>query len=116
MHGELLKARCMDSGELYEWRGDLWIDTPHPENPDVLYAALHQRHRTVAALMNGGPESGIHKSTDGGETWTELTSGLPSGDMGKIGLAVSPQSSNVVYAGIELPEVGFQFGASSNNR
>ncbi len=84
------------------WTGatDLVID---PDNPDVLYAALHQRHRTVAALMNGGPESGIHKSTDGGETWIELTNGLPGGDKGKIGLAVSPQKSNVVYAGVELP-------------
>ncbi len=84
-----------------EWTGatDLVMD---PANPNVLYAALHQRHRTVAALLNGGPESGIHKSTDGGETWTELKSGLPGGDKGKICLAVSPQKSNVVYAGIEL--------------
>ena len=43
-----------------------------PRNPDVLYAATHQRFRNVAALINGGPESGIHKSTDGGKTWREL--------------------------------------------
>ena len=88
-----------------EWTGatDLVID---PKNPQVLYAALHQRHRTVAALMNGGPESGIYKSTDGGESWTELKSGLPGGDKGKICLAISPQDSSVVYAGIELPGRG----------
>lgn len=74
-----------------------------PSNPNVLYAATHQRQRTVAALLNGGPESGIFKSTDGGSTWKELTSGIPGGDKGKICLAVSPQKHNVVYAGIELP-------------
>ena len=75
-----------------------------PKHPDTMYAATHQRHRTVWALLNTGPESGIHKSTDGGETWTELKTGLPGGDKGKIGLQVSPQKSNVVYAGIELPD------------
>ncbi len=73
-----------------------------PRDPDVLYASTHQRFRTVAALINGGPESGIHKSTDGGETWRKLESGLPKEDMGKIGLAVSPQNPDVVYATIEL--------------
>jgi photosystem II stability/assembly factor-like uncharacterized protein len=75
-----------------------------PRNPDVLYASTHQRFRNVAALIDGGPESGIHKSTDGGETWRELTRGLPEEeDMGRIGLAISPQQPDVVYATIELP-------------
>jgi photosystem II stability/assembly factor-like uncharacterized protein len=73
-----------------------------PGRPDVLYAATHQRHRTVWALVNGGPESGIHKSVDGGQTWQELKGGLPGADKGKIGLAVSPQKPQVVYASIEL--------------
>ncbi len=73
-----------------------------PQNPDVLYAATHQRHRTVWALLNTGPESGIYKSTDGGENWQELKTGLPAGDKGKMSLQVSPQKSNVVYATIEL--------------
>ncbi|MCG8467440.1 MAG: glycosyl hydrolase, partial [Gemmatimonadetes bacterium] len=72
-----------------------------PRDPDVLYAATWQRHRTVAALMGGGPESGLHKSTDGGDTWAELTTGLPSGPKGKIGLAISPQDPDIVYAAIE---------------
>ncbi len=86
------------------WTGvtDLVID---PRNPDVLYAATWQRHRTVAAYVGGGPNSGIHRSTDGGETWTELTNGLPSSDensnLGKIGLAISPQQPDVLYAAIE---------------
>ena len=84
-----------------EWTGatDILID---PRNPQILYAATWDRHRTVAALMGGGPGSGIHKSTDGGESWTELTNGLPKSNMGKIGLAISPQQPDVVYAAIEL--------------
>lgn len=73
-----------------------------PRNPDVLFAATHQRHRTVWALVNGGPESSIHKSTDAGRTWRELKEGLPTEDKGKISLAVSPQKPDVVYATIEL--------------
>ncbi len=84
-----------------EWTGvtDVVMD---PRDPDVLYAATWQHHRTVAALIDGGPESGIHKSVDGGATWTRLTEGLPKGNMGKIGLAISPQKPDVLYAAIEL--------------
>jgi photosystem II stability/assembly factor-like uncharacterized protein len=83
------------------WTGatDLLMD---PRNADVLYAATWDRHRTVAAYMGGGPGSGIHRSTDGGDTWTKLTSGIPSSNLGKIGLAISPQKPDVVYAAIEL--------------
>ena len=90
--------RILGKGE-YTGANEVVMD---PSNPDVLYAAMHQRFRNVAALLNAGPESGIHKSTDGGATWTELKKGLPSRDMGKIGLAVCPFDSNVVYATIEL--------------
>ena len=89
-----------------------------PTDPDVLYAATHQRHRNVWAIINCGPETGIYKSIDGGESWKELTNGLPGGDKGKISLQVSPQKNNVVYATIELPgrKGGFwrskDFGAS----
>jgi len=72
-----------------------------PANPDIVYAAAYQRRRSVAAFMGGGPESGIHKSTDAGKTWRKLTVGLPKGDMGKIGLAVSPQDPSLVYATVE---------------
>ena len=100
--------KTTDGGETWtktlgddEWVGvtDIVID---PRTPDVLYAATWQRHRTVAAYMGGGPGSGIHKSTDGGDTWTELTTGLPSSNMGKIGLAISPQRPDTVYAAITL--------------
>lgn len=76
-----------------------------PSNPDILYAAAYQRRRTVAAFMGGGPESGIYKSDDAGKSWRKLTVGLPAGDMGKIGLAVSPIDPRVVYATVEaLPD------------
>ena len=84
-----------------EWTGatDLLID---PRNPDVLYAATWDRHRTVAAYMGGGPGSGIHKSTDGGETWEKLSTGIPKVNLGKIGLAMNPFNPNMIYAAIEL--------------
>ena len=83
------------------WTGvtDLVIDYT---NPDILYAATWDRHRTVAAYMGGGPGSGLHKSTDGGETWTELTNGIPKSNLGKIGLAISPFDNETLYAAIEL--------------
>ncbi|MGE3819137.1 MAG: glycosyl hydrolase [Isosphaeraceae bacterium] len=72
-----------------------------PRNPDVLYAAAYQRRRHVWTLIDGGPESGIHKSTDAGKTWKSINRGLPSGDKGRIGLAVSPVNPEVVYATVE---------------
>ncbi|MDH3645862.1 MAG: glycosyl hydrolase [Gammaproteobacteria bacterium] len=89
--------QILSAGE-YTGVGEVHMD---PRNPDVLYATTWQRHRTVAALLNGGPESGIHKSTDGGDTWTKLEKGLPEVNMGKIGLAISSQKPDVVYAAIE---------------
>lgn len=83
-----------------EWVGatDLAID---PRDPDVIYAATWQRHRKVAAYMGGGPGTALHKSTDGGKTWNKLSKGLPSGNLGKIGLAISPIDPDVLYAAIE---------------
>ena len=75
-----------------------------PNNPDTLYAAAYQRRRHVWTLINGGPESALYKSTDAGATWKKLRSGLPSVEMGRIGLAVSPVDSNVVYATIEAAD------------
>lgn len=84
-----------------EWTGatDMIID---PRDPNLIYAATWDRHRTVAAYIGGGPGTGLYKSTNGGDTWHELTSGLPDSNMGKIGMAISPQNPDVLYAAIEL--------------
>ena len=84
-----------------EWIGvtELLMD---PRDPNRLYAATWERHRTVAALMDGGEKTRLHASSDGGETWEQLKSGLPEGKWGKIGLALSPQQPDVLYAAIEL--------------
>ena len=84
-----------------EWTGvtDIVLD---PKHPNRIYAATWDRHRTVAAYMGGGPGSGIHRSDDGGETWTELSEGLPESNMGKIGIAVSSHHENTIFAAIEL--------------
>lgn len=83
-----------------EWTGvtDVVVD---PMNPDWMYAATWQRHRTVAAYMGGGPGSGIYRSKDAGSTWEKLATGLPKSNLGKIGLTVSPQNPEIVYAAIE---------------
>jgi photosystem II stability/assembly factor-like uncharacterized protein len=72
-----------------------------PVNPDVVYAASYQRRRHVWGFLAGGPGSGLWKSTDNGKTWRRLKTGLPGGDMGKIGLAVTPADPSLVYATIE---------------
>ena len=75
-----------------------------PRNPDVLYVAAYQRRRHVWTLINGGPESAIYKSTDGGESWRKITQGLPKVDLGRIGLAISPANPDVIYAIVEAAE------------
>ncbi|MEJ2206177.1 MAG: glycosyl hydrolase, partial [Gemmatimonadota bacterium] len=77
---------------------DLVMD---PRDPDVLIAAAWQRQRKVWTLVSGGPESGLYKTTDGGETWDELTRGLPSVDVGRYGLCLSPANPDYVYAVVE---------------
>ncbi len=85
-----------------------------PSNPDIVYAASWQRRRHFYTLINGGPESAIHKSTDGGATWTRLRGGLPAGELGRIGLAISPAESNVVYATVEAAAQGSGIFRSSD--
>lgn len=78
--------------------------TQDPNQPDILLAASYQRRRHVFTLVNGGPESAIHRSTDGGKTWTKVKAGIPANDLGRIGLAMAPSDSEVVYAIIESTE------------
>ncbi|MBX6350706.1 MAG: glycosyl hydrolase [Clostridia bacterium] len=84
---------------------DLALD---PQNPRILYASLWQARRRPWALESGGPGSGLFKSTDGGDTWTEITRnpGLPRGTIGKIGVAVSPAKPGRVFALVEAEDGG----------
>ncbi len=90
---------------------DLIMD---PTNPDILYEAVHQRRRHVFTYIGGGPESALYKTTDGGKTWKASKSGLPEGKMGRIGLAVSPVDTNVVYAIVEAEADKFGFFRSTD--
>ncbi len=106
--GERGLYKSIDGGKTWkktlgnnEWTGVTDIDID-PRNPNLLYAATWDRHRTVAAYMGGGPGSGIHRSMDGGETWKKLTNGLPTSNLAKIGIAVSPIKPDIIYASIEL--------------
>jgi len=72
-----------------------------PRDPDIIYAAAHQRRRHVFTLIDGGPESGVYKSVDAGKTWKKINKGLPSGDKGRIGLAISPADPDYLYAIVE---------------
>jgi photosystem II stability/assembly factor-like uncharacterized protein len=84
---------------------DISID---PRNPKVVYAALWEAWRKPWAMSSGGPGTGLFKSVDGGEHWTELTRnpGMPAGTDGKIGVSVSPVDDNRVYAIIENRDGG----------
>ncbi len=75
-----------------------------PRNPEVMLAAAYQRRRHVWTLINGGPESAIYKTTDGGKSWRKVTAGLPNVDLGRIGLAISPANPDLVYASIEAAD------------
>ena len=81
---------------------DLVID---PSNPDILYAGMWDRLRQPNALNSGGPDSGVYRTTDGGDSWERLTNGLPGGDIGKVGVAVARSNPDVVMAFVEH---GFQ--------
>ena len=91
---------------------DLIMD---PNDPSTLFAAMYQRRRTGFGFNGGGPGSGIYRTMDGGENWTEMTEGLPEGDKGRIGLDVYQQNGNVIYALIEADarSAGQGFGRSS---
>ena len=75
-----------------------------PVNPDMMYATSEQRRRHVHTKIGGGPESAVYRSFDGGATWTKSMSGLPSVDIGGMGIAVSPADHNVVYLIVEAAE------------
>ncbi|MFZ0464098.1 MAG: hypothetical protein WAL78_00190, partial [Candidatus Acidiferrales bacterium] len=84
---------------------DLSLD---PQNPKTIYAALWQTRRPPWNVYppSNGPGSGLYKSTDGGDNWTQLTNGLPTEGLGRIGVAVAPSDSNRVYAIVDAKDGG----------
>jgi len=76
------------------------VEVAMENNGRVLYAAAYQRRRHAWGNLTGGPDSGIYRSFDGGDTWEKLGGGLPEGILGKIAIAIAPSSPNVVYAAI----------------
>ena len=104
------------------WRGVLTIDADtgacdvvlDPLDPDTVYAAMYMRRRSPWSFQSGGPQGGIFRSTDGGDTWTKLTEGLP-GQTGRIGLAIFPGDPRVLYAVVESDEGGW-VGSPFTNR
>ena len=96
------------------WRNVLFVDDHtgaidlaiDPFNARVMYAAMWQIRRTPWSLDSGGLGSGLYRSTDAGETWTELTEGLPKGVKGKIGVSASAAQRDLVYAIIEADHGG----------
>ena len=99
--------KTLDGGET--WTRILEIDkytgvnefVVDPRNPNVIVASSYQRRRHVWTLIDGGPGSGIHKTTDGGKTWQRISAGLPKDHMGRIGLAGAPSDPDMIYAIIE---------------
>lgn len=85
-----------------------------PENPDIVYAISYQRRRHTWVLIDGGPESTIYKSKDGGDSWKKISRGLPSADMGRIGMDISPVNPEVLYAVVEAAEGQSGFFRSTN--
>ncbi|HWP37712.1 MAG TPA: hypothetical protein VNL18_09215 [Gemmatimonadales bacterium] len=104
-------SKILDGGE---WGGvtDVVLD---PRNPDVLLAATWQRTRRQWGYIAGGPESGLHRSMDGGATWTKSQRGFPSEELGRIGLAISPANPDVVYAIVEAANQRGGFYRSRDN-
>ncbi|NNF22369.1 MAG: glycosyl hydrolase, partial [Saprospiraceae bacterium] len=102
---------CVLEIDKYTGVTDLVID---PRNPDVLYAAAFQRARHVFTYLGGGPGSGIYKTVDGGENWVKANKGLPTVDLGRIGIDISPANPEIIYAIVEAAQGKSGFYKSTN--
>ncbi len=104
--------RTTDGGA--SWQRVLYVDEDtgaidmvmDPSDPRTLFAAMYQRRRTAFGFSAGGGGSGLYRTTDGGDSWTELTNGLPNGDKGRIGIDVHRRNGNLVYALVESRGAG----------
>ncbi|MGB1370090.1 MAG: VPS10 domain-containing protein [Flavobacteriaceae bacterium] len=113
-HKERGVFKTTDGGET--WNKVLYANTKtgvadlvmDPKNPNKLIAALWEHKRDPWFFNSGGVGSGIHITYDGGKNWKKITSkdGLPDGDLGRIGLAIAPNKTNIVYALVEAKKNG----------
>jgi photosystem II stability/assembly factor-like uncharacterized protein len=112
--------RSSDGGQ--SWEQTLFLNDStgaidlamHPSRPDTLYAAMWERVRRPEYYYYGGYSSGIYRSYDGGDTWEKLQNGLPQGEAGRIGLALSPADPQVIYAQYITP-IGHIMGVYRSN-
>lgn len=101
------------------WTKALYIDENtgcadvliNPSNPNIIYATTWQFRRTPHSFESGGKGSGLHKSTDGGKTWKKITNGLPTGDLGRVAIALAPSAPNNMFAIVEAKETGLFISA-----
>ena len=108
--GERGVYNTVDGGK--SWKRILYIDEHtginevhmDPKDSRVLYATAHQRRRHVYTYVGGGPGSSIYKSTDSGTSWKKINKGLPSVEIGRIGMDISPVDNNVIYAIVEAAD------------
>jgi len=99
--------KSTDGGET--WNQVLYVDKKtgcsdlvmDPENPNILYAGFWEFRRTAWSFSSGGKQSALYKSTDGGANWNKIHNGFPSGDLGRIALAIAPSQSSTLYAVLE---------------
>jgi photosystem II stability/assembly factor-like uncharacterized protein len=104
--------RTLDGGKT--WNRVLFVDDDtgasdvaiDPSNPQILFAGMWPARRYPWGMTSGGPDGGLHRSSDGGETWTRLTKGLPEGIWGKVGVSVAPSDGDRVYALVEAEAGG----------
>jgi photosystem II stability/assembly factor-like uncharacterized protein len=87
-----------------------------PSNAQVLYATTWQVLRTPWNITSTGPGGGLYKSTDGGDTWNRLTTGLPAGNLGKIGVTVSPVNPQRIWATVEADDKGGVYRSDDGGR
>jgi photosystem II stability/assembly factor-like uncharacterized protein len=105
--GERGVYRTRDGGESWERVLEIDEDTGcaelamDPQDPGILYAGMWDFRRQPWTFRSGGPGSGLYRTRDGGESWEELTEGLPSGTKGRIAVAAAPSRPNRVYALVE---------------
>lgn len=106
-HEERGVFKTADGGKT--WKKVLYVDADtgcsdlsvDPQDPSILYAGMWQFRRTPHSFSSGGKGSGLYKSTDGGDTWRQLKTGLPTGEKGRIAVTMAPSRPSVVYALVE---------------